>query len=110
MRVHPPSKHHNIVTRSHVCVSVSVDVDELIKVQFTGVSIATNHATTWLNKITGSPVKFKLLYKNDHSAIECIVHSWRTRWLQHVCSKIIIYIHCMAARIIFGQKMINVWN
>ena len=73
-----------------VC-SASVNVDELIKVQFTGVSIATNHAASCLNRITGSPVKLKLLYKNEHSAIECIVHSWRSRWFYYVWT--IIHVH-----------------
>ena len=67
-----------------MCI-VGVDVDELIKVQFSGVSIATDHTATWLNKMIDSPVKFKLLYKNDQSpAIECIVHSWRIRSLYYV--------------------------
>ena len=61
----------------------NVNVDELIRVQFAGVSIATNHAGTWLNKIVGGPVRMKLLYRNDH-AIECIVHNWRSRWLHYV--------------------------
>ena len=79
----------------YVC-SASVNVDELIKVQFTGVSIATNHAASCLNRITGSPVRLKLLYKNEHSAIECVVHSWRSRWFYYVCmdySNVHIYIY-----------------
>ena len=71
--------------------TASVDVDELIKVQFSGVSIATDYAGTWLNKMIDSPVKFKLLYRNDqYPAIECVVHSWRTRWLYYVSIYIIV--------------------
>jgi len=82
----PPGKKLYLVLDLLMLPPANVETHDLIKVQFSGVSLtsAPNKTAVWLNQtLLTRPVQFRLLHKKD-DCIECIVHSWRKRWFHYV--------------------------